>query len=172
MQKYPLAMRWLHWIVALCVIGMLAVGLYMTGLPREDALRTPLYLLHKSFGVTLFALVMLRIMVRWRSQVPPLPERFSRWEKVAANLGHKWLYALLLLMPLTGYAMSDSVGFGVQWFGVPLPHLFPVSRANAEFFEELHEVLAYLLMATIAGHVAAVVKHWWVDKENLLKRML
>ena len=120
-SKYPKPMVALHWIMAIVILGMIACGWYMAELEGEDPLRPVLYDLHKSFGVTALVLVLFRIVLRFSSEKPSLPESFSKLEIKAANAGHVLLYVLMVAVPLSGYAMSTLFGFPVKWFGLELP---------------------------------------------------
>ncbi|NBO19090.1 MAG: cytochrome b [Proteobacteria bacterium] len=167
----------LHWVMALCILLMLASGLAMTTQDLlEKALRFSMYQWHKSLGVLLLWAVFLRLLIRLRFAPPPLPASMKPLEQKAAHAGHWALYALMLAMPLTGWMVVSSSVSGLPtlvfgWFTWPhLPGLAGSSEAH-EFAEEAHEILAWVLMLAIAGHVAAVIKHYVVEKENLLPRM-
>ena len=170
-EKYPLPMRLMHWLVALIILTLLGVGLYMTELPKEDANRGLLYGLHKSFGVTVLLLFALRLALHDSARVPSYPA-FMKWWEIRLSKGvNKFLYAAMVAMPLTGYIMSDGFGFGVKWFGMALPKLFETNRAAGELAGELHEAIAWMLIGAIALHLLGAIKHWLVDKSNILKRM-
>ncbi len=168
---YPRFMVALHWLMAVVIFGMIGSGWYMSTLSGEDTLRPLLYDLHKSFGVTALFLVILRLFIRVRSPKPALPASFKPLEVKAAHAGHGLLYLLMIVVPVSGYAMSTMFGFPVKWFGVELPKLLPVDRLLARDVKELHELLAYTLLAVVAVHVAAVIKHKVLDRVNLLPRM-
>jgi cytochrome b561 len=161
----------LHWLMAVVILGMIACGWYMSELEGEDPLRPLLYDLHKAFGVTAFVLVVIRLLVRFTSRKPALPNSFRPLEVKAAATGHALLYVLMIAVPLSGYAMSTLFGFSVKWFGLELPKLLPVDRLLARDVKEMHELFAYSLLAVIAIHVAAVIKHYLFEKVNLLSRM-
>lgn len=170
-ERYPLLMRILHWTMALLILGMIAAGLYMTSLPEEDPSRMQIYGLHKSFGVLVLLLVFVRVLVRLRSTVPPLPEKIPQTEAVLARLGHFVLYLLIFAVPLAGIAMSNSFGYPVEFFGLALPFSFPENKEIASLFAEAHELLAFGLLAIVGIHVLAVIKHRVKDHVNLLSRM-
>lgn len=171
-EKYPLSIRILHWLIALCVLSLIGAGWYMTGLAREDALRPVIYDLHKSFGVAVLALASLRLLIRLRRSVPPFPVSVRLWEAHTALLTHRLLYAFAMVVPVLGYLMSDGYGFGVKFFDVPLPKLFPTNRTWAEWANQAHAWLAYTLLALIALHVAGALKHLVMDRINLFKRIV
>lgn len=175
MQKYPLSSRILHWLMALLILGMLGIGIYMTDfLPKDSPNHLKIYELHKSFGVMVLILVFIRIFNRLITKVPPLPETISKIEKILAHLGHFALYALMILIPLSGYLMSNSFGFPVHFFGIEMPFLVEKNFEHGKIFAEAHEILAYTLIAVIVLHIAAVVKHRYFDKpeNDVLKRMI
>lgn len=158
-QKYPIAMRALHWAMALIIIALLAVGMYMTDLPKDDPSKAFLYGLHKSFGVTILVLVAIRVLVRAMSAIPALPAAFSAAEKKIIHVGHFALYGLMFLTPTAGYLLSCAAGRTVSWFGVELPSLIAANEEVADFMSEAHETLAYTLLVLVGLHVAAAIKH-------------
>ena len=170
--KYPLLMRILHWVIGLCILGLIVAGWYMTGLDKEDPLRPVFYGLHKSFGVLVLVLVAVRIVVRLRAFVPPQPDAFSAFVKRAAHWGHMALYLFMVVVPFSGYGMSVMGGYGAALFGIPLPDLLPENKALAGLAHEVHEVSPYILLALVVGHVLMVIKHYVIDRVNVLQRML
>lgn len=167
--KYSIGLRALHWLMAALIIAELALGLTMFDFPKE--LKPTAFFWHKSVGITLGMLLLLRVGVRLASVAPPLPASFPRYERVLAKAGHAALYALMLLFPLSGYLMGAAKGHDVPWFGLMLPALpdaYPVLARTARF---LHEALPNAFIALIVLHAAAVAKHWFSQRENLLKRM-
>lgn len=172
-EKYVLAQRVLHWIMAVIILSLIAVGWYMTGIPKDgDAeLRRNLYLLHKSFGTLVLLLVCVRLYVRLKYPAPPLPAGLKPIERRMARLAYAAFYCLMIALPVLGIAISNGYGLSVQFFGITLPRIFPVNRDMAELASELHAVCAYTLLGLVGIHVAAVIKHAVIDKVNLLKRM-
>lgn len=170
-EKYPYALRMLHWLMAAILLGLIAVGWYMAELPKEDPSKFMFYGWHKSFGVLALLLIVLRIAIRLRSSVPPLPEALGAMVNRLSHAGHKLLYLLMALVPLSGYTLSVAGGHEVKMFGIPIPALLPKNEELGELAEELHELLPYLLLAVIVVHVAGVVWHRVVDKQNLLPRI-
>lgn len=170
--KYPLQMRAMHWLLALIILCLLAVGLYMESLSRDDQMRPTLYAMHKSFGVTVFLLLLLRIFFRVRLGVPALPDVISMLERRLALLGHYAFYVFMIVMPLSGFLMTNAFGFAVKLFGIELPRLIGPDRDLGRTLETVHKFSAYLLIALIVLHVAGVIKHRLKDKVNLLQRMI
>jgi cytochrome b561 len=160
----------LHWILALLLAAMLAIGWYMMSI-EDDPGSAWYFDLHKSFGVLFFALVLARMFWRLFHRPSPLPESVSPLETKLASLTHFALYACMFLMPLTGFLGASFTKAGVQFFGVRLPALGLPSHDLAERFFGLHSALAWILVALIALHVAAGLKHLLVDRDGVFQRM-
>ena len=136
----------LHWTTAALVLGMLGVGLWMTGLPI-GLLKLQIYGWHKWIGLTVLVLTLLRLGWRWYAPPPPLPDTITRWERKAAPLAHAALLVLLLAMPVSGWLMSSAAGVSVVWFGVlPLPDLVPRDPDLFKALRTTHYVLSRLLI--------------------------
>lgn len=168
-MKYHISIRTLHWLTATLVILLLTSGLTLDYWPKEY--KKHFYYYHKSFGMIILALVIMRIACRIIFKAPAYPEKFSKSTVYLAKGGTYLFYALLVAMPLTGYAMSMGGGHGVSVFGFPLPDLIGANKPLARTAYNLHEIFANLFIATIILHISAVLKHFFIDKENLLKRM-
>ncbi len=173
-MKYALSSRIIHWIMAALIIFMLALGLYMSDMPKDAVNRMEIYGLHKSLGALALILIIVRIVNRFIFKAPALPDSFPKVEKVLAHLGHIALYLLMIIAPLSGYLMSNSFGYPVSLFALQMPFLIGTNLEMAPFFKEAHEISTTLLMIVIAIHIAAVVKHRFFDKaeNDVLKRML
>lgn len=171
-QRYTRTARWLHWVMAALILTLLPLGLYMEGL-RFSPEKLQLYAWHKWAGVTVFLLVLVRIAWRFGHPPPPLPAHFSRPLRLAAHAGHALLYALMFLIPLSGWLMSSAKGIPTVWFGLlPLPDLVDKHEALGNLLQTVHKYLNWLLMFTLFGHVAAALKHHWIDHDDILLRML
>ena len=167
---HPVA-RGLHWLMALLLAGMVALGVYMTDLPLSPE-KFQLYSWHKWAGVTAFALVGARLAWRAFHPAPALPSTLSAPARLAAQAGHLALYGLMVAIPLTGWLMSSAKGFQTVWFGVlPIPDLVGRDKALGDFLQEAHEALNLLLMLTLGGHLAAALWHHFVLKDDTLRRM-
>lgn len=160
----------LHWLLALALLGSFCVGLYMTGLPLSPQ-RLKLYNWHKWAGVTILVLSALRLA--WRlTHRPPADVPMPAWQQRAAHWAHRALYVLFFAVPLAGWAYSSAAGFPVVLFGVlPLPDFVPADKELAEAIKPLHAVLAWTLALAALAHVAAALKHHFVDQDGLLARM-
>jgi cytochrome b561 len=167
----------LHWVMAISFILMLGSGLVMTEDDLLDkSMQFTLYQWHKSLGVLLLIAFFLRLTIRLIFKPPVLPHQFIKWERVAAHAGHWGLYALMIAIPLAGWVMVSSSVYGLPTivFGMfEWPHIPDIAgnQSIEDLAKEIHEILAYALMAMIAMHIGAVVKHSIKDKINLLTRM-
>ena len=161
----------LHWLTAVGVLGLLAAGLWMTGLPF-GLLKLKAYAWHKWIGLTVLVLTLARLFWRWRAPPPSLPAQVTGWERRLAPLGHATLLALLLAQPVVGWLMSSAGGVQVFWFGfVPLPDLVPRDQQLFEALKLAHRALAYTLMAVVAVHILAVVRHDFFRRDGVFRRM-
>lgn len=165
----PFAML-LHWVLALAIIGSFCMGVYMSDLPFSPQ-RLKLYNWHKWAGVTILALSALRLL--WRLVRKPPPDiPMPGWQRGAAHATHLLLYLLFFAVPLVGWAYSSAAGFPIVWFGVlPLPSFVPVDKELAEAIKPWHAYLAFAMAALVLAHVAAALKHQFIDRDGLLARM-
>lgn len=174
--RYSTTAITLHWLLALALVGIFAVGLYMTSLPFSPA-RLKLYNWHKWAGVSILTLSALRLLWRLTHRPPALPAAVQaampRWQQTAHHATHHLLYLLFFAVPLLGWAYSSAAGFPIVFLGlVQLPDFVPVSPALAETIKPLHWISAYALAALVVLHVAAALKHHLIDRDGLLSRML
>ena len=159
-----------HWLLALAIFGAFALGLYVADLaPSPDAVR--LITWHKWGGLTILALSGLRLL--WRlTHRPPAEVPMPVWQLRAAQLMHLALYALFFAVPLVGWAYSSAAGHPIVWFGVlPLPDFVSVDKALADDLKELHETVAWALVVIAGLHIAAALKHQFIDRDGLIDRM-
>jgi len=172
MPKYPLAIRVTHWLMAIIIIGLLCVGLIMTSLPKEDPLRNTLFMLHKSFGILVFILFFVRIFFRVRLGGLPLPEVIPPLERTLAHAGHHTLYLFMVIMPLSGFLMTEAFGRPVPFFGLTMPKVIGVDKDLGHLLDGVHDYGAYILIAILVLHVGAVIWHRVKEHVNLLDRMI
>ncbi len=169
---YTATAKALHWLMALIIFGLIALGLYMTGLPMSPK-KLQVYSWHKWAGVTLFVLLLVRVAWRITHRPPPLPWQMGRLQQLAAHAGHLGLYLMMMALPISGWLMSSAKGFQTVWFGVlPLPDLLAKDKVLGDQLQALHQTLAWLLIAMLVVHVLAALKHHWLDKDDILTRML
>lgn len=161
-----------HWLVFLLVVALFAIAWYMTGLPLGPE-KIRIYNLHKSIGVLVLSLMALRLLWRWISPPPPLPSDMADWERLAAQASHILLYTLLLTQPVVGIVHSWSANFPVVVFGLfSLPNLTGPSEALKAFLGATHFWIGWALLALIAVHAAAALRHHFVLRDDVLRRML
>ena len=171
-SRYSSAQKWLHWTMALLIVTMLVIGLTMTNL-GDGALKNWLYEFHKSIGITVLTLALIRAAVRWRHGAPPLEPGIPAWQRVAAHASHYTLYALIMLVPLAGWTATSSCCPPVKLFWtVPLTLPVPGNEAFSETVFRIHFTLAFILAAVVALHVAAALQHHFIRKDRTLLRML
>jgi cytochrome b561 len=174
-MKYHIVSRVIHWLMALIILFLLGLGIYMTDfLSKEAPNRMEIYNLHKSLGVMVLILVFVRIINRFANKPPALPDSLPKFEKIAAHLAHIALYLLMILVPLSGYLMSNSFGYPVNFFSIQLPFLVQQNFELGNLFHNAHWILAYSLIAILALHILGVIKHRFFDKteNDVLKRMI
>jgi len=170
-NTYTPVAKGLHWLMAVLILGLLALGIYMSDLPLSPQ-KLELYSWHKWFGVTVFLLLWLRLAWRVTHRPPALPETLSAPMRLAAHAGHAALYLLMLAIPLSGWLMSSAKGFQTVWFGVlPILDLLGRDRELGDLLQQVHKLLNLLLMLTLAGHVLAALWHHFVLKDDTLRRM-
>jgi len=169
---YTATAKALHWLMAILFFGLLALGFYMHDLPLSPE-RLQLYSWHKWAGVTAFLLIWLRLVWRVTHRPPTLPASMSPMWQLAAHAGHLVLYVLMIAIPLSGWLMSSAKGFQTVWFGVlPIPDLLGKDKELGDLLQTIHMVLNLTFVAVIAGHIGAALKHHFIDKDDILTRML
>lgn len=172
MTQYGVVTKVFHWVMALLIISLLCVGFYMNGMSLGLA-KFKIYALHKSFGIIVLVLAILRILWHLYSKKPALVSSLKPTEKYAAHTAHILLYVLFVFMPLSGWLMSSAFGRSVKFFGtISLPDLLTKNRELAEILATVHFVIAWSLVVLITLHVVAALKHHIIDKDNTLRRML
>ncbi len=170
-SSYSRAAITLHWLIALAVIGQFLGIQYAEGLSREDPAMATVYMIHKSTGLTILALTLIRLFIRLRRGFIPLPQHMAGWEIVLARGTHVAFYALLLLMPLSGWIFGISADRGLDWYGIfPVPALPAGGLADAA--HQFHELGAWALVILFVLHVLGALKHQFLDRDDVLARML
>ena len=173
-MRYDAVAIALHWAVAALILGLVAVGFTMTGLKPGSPLQFQLYQGHKSLGITVLALTLLRLGWRLAHRPPPLLETMSPGERRLARAGHAALYLLMLAMPLLGWAVVSTSPFNIPTvlFGViPFPHL-PLPHGVNATAKLLHLSGAWMMIVTVLGHGAAALRHHYLLGDDVLRRML
>lgn len=171
-QRYTGVSIGLHWLIGLMILVSFGVGLYMVDLSLSPT-KLRLYSWHKWAGVTIFALVFIRCIWRLTHAAPALPVEMPRWQRIAAEASHYLLYALMIAIPLSGWLMSSAKGFQTVYFGVlPIPDLLDKNKELGETLALVHKVLNFTMIGIVIVHAAAALKHHFIDKDDILRRML
>jgi len=162
----------LHWITALIILFVIPAGIVMTNI-GEGALQNTLYNLHRSFGVLVFVIALARVLTRIAHGGPGHAAGLTTFERYASTFVHYALYALLFASPILGWLMTSAFRVDVSVFGLfTLPHLVPQDDAAFKFYQRLHFISGVAMAALVAVHIAAALKHTFVDKDTVLWRML
>lgn len=162
----------LHWIVAILIVFNLAFGFYLVDLPLSPQ-KLRFFSWHKWVGITIFLFAAARLLWRLSHAPPPFPASMRPWEVRLARITHVLLYALFFAAPLSGWLFSSASGFQTVYLGVlPIPDLLAKDKALAEVLKLAHHWINYTLAAIVALHIAAALKHHFVDRDEVLIRML
>ncbi|MGI4813247.1 MAG: cytochrome b [Janthinobacterium lividum] len=185
--QYTRVAMLLHWLIALLIIANVCLGLSAALIPDDwlsDTVERLIIDTHKSIGITVLGLAILRVLWRLTHRPPALPVSFPKWEQVLAHIVHAALYVLIFALPLTGWihdsAWKDAATHPMALFGlVPWPrigyvmHLDPAERETLHTqFDVLHTWCGYALYVVLALHVLGALKHQWIDRKSVLTRML
>jgi cytochrome b561 len=174
-RRYGAVAIALHWLMALLLSALVALGLYMTRLPDVgfDTWKIRLILYHKQLGILALMLVALRLLWRLGNVLPQLLEALPDWQKVVARFVHLCFYALMLALPLTGWLMSSATGIPVSVLGLfALPDLVPYDDLLFHTLVDAHRYLGYALIVCMAAHIGAALRHHWLLRDGTLKKML
>jgi cytochrome b561 len=160
----------LHWLVALLIVGLLCLGWYMMAIEKQPGADW-YFNLHRSLGVLLAGLVVLRVLWRVSHRPAELPAGVPMWEKQLALAAHWLLYACMVVMPLTGYLGAAYNKSGVAFFGIALPFWAENSRNLSKLFFTVHAGLVWIIVAAVVLHALAGFKHLLVNKDQVFQRM-
>ena len=161
----------LHWLLAFGLIYQLWLGVWMGDIPKTPpGLCAEWFNWHKSIGIVLGLLIVLRALWRLTHQPPALPATLPRWQAWAAQMNHALLYVCMVAMPLSGFLGSSFTAYPIKFFGTPLPRLWEASAELKEFFSGVHTACSYLLMALIATHILAALWHV-VRRDGVINRI-
>jgi cytochrome b561 len=172
----------LHWLIALGIVINVAIALSVDSMP--DGWVRPAIDTHKSIGITVLGLAILRVLWRLSHRPPELPTRFQRWERAVAHVVHVLLYILMFALPISGW-LHDSAWDGaathpmtlfytVPWFRIGFIMNQPPALKHHlhDLFGAIHTAFGYVLYAALALHLLGVLKHEWIDRDSVLRRML
>jgi cytochrome b561 len=179
--RYGTVAMTFHWLIALLVITNICVGLYMADLPRSDPTKFITVQTHKSIGLTVLVLSILRLMWRLMNPIPPLPADLNPALHFGARASHFLLYFLIVFIPLTGWLLvsSSSLGNPTQYFGLfdwpNIPFVSDLPRASKaplhDIFGNTHVILAWSAIVLIPLHVLAALYHYFIRRDGVLQRM-
>jgi len=171
LARYGAVAQLFHWAIVALIITQFVLAQRAEGL--SPVAKIGVLATHKSVGITILGLALLRLAWRLFNPVPPPPSGTPRWQQRAAHVSHFLLYALLFITPVLGWLMSSARAFSVSWFGlVTLPDFIEPNRAAFERLHDAHEAMAKTLAALALVHVAAALKHHFIDRDDVLRRML
>ncbi|QGR02239.1 cytochrome b [Ehrlichia ruminantium] len=171
-EKYHYSVRIMHWLTGIPIILMLILGFWMKSLPNTYPVLKNIYILHKSIGIILLALLLLRVMFRTLSVIPPYYKGFPNYLAIISKITHVSLYILSITMATSGYVMSSASGRAIQIFSLNVPLLIDINENIAIIAKQCHNVCAYMLSVTIILHILAVLKHKFIDKDNIFNRII
>ncbi len=171
-ERWGSVAKFLHWTIAILVVVMLIVGNFMEDLPNSpDKMR--IYALHKSTGLSILALMIVRLGWRYFDPRPADPPGLGSLAKFASRAVHMAFYALLILMPLSGWLYNSASNFPLKWFGLfRVPALSGPDKQIKQLALETHETLFWIILAVLIVHAAAALKHHFIDRDSVLRRML
>ena len=192
-NQYTKTAKILHWLIALGIFGMFALGWFMSDIPKEAAKqsvfdifdlgifhwtsaeevspRSFYFNVHKSFGVTIFALIIIRILWRLTHTPPALLASYKAIERKLANGAHRLLYLLMLILPLSGVIMAVYSKYGIKWFGMDFIKGLD-NNPMREIFKSAHEIIGLVMIAIIVIHILGALKHKFIDKDETMDRIL
>ena len=171
-DKYGLIAQAFHWLIGLTIIAMIPFGWWMEGLEANPE-KYKFYGLHKSIGVVVLALVILRFFWRRMNETVENLKTHKPWEKILSKTVHIALYVLMLAMPLSGWLMSSAGGHPVSIFGLfTVPPLVNKDPALGKILNSAHSLIAWGVIAIMSLHVLGALKHHFLDKDKTLRRML
>ncbi len=170
--RYTAIAQALHWIIAALIAVQFTLAWTADDLPLGMH-KLALLARHKSFGMTVLMLAVLRLVWRLFNPAPPLPAGMTGIERFLARATHFAFYVLLFAMPLTGWLMSSAKNYSVSWFGLfTWPNLIGPNERSFQILKETHDLLSDVLFAIVILHVLAALKHHFWNKDDVLKRML
>ncbi|WP_035053365.1 cytochrome b [Andreprevotia chitinilytica] len=177
MQRYSSAQIALHWLIALLIFSAFGLAWYFGSVeitsPATFKLKGSLIVWHKWVGITVLALVLIRLVLRVVRGAPAALPNQPAWQVKAAEATHYLLYALMVALPVIGWLLTSAKGYPVVLFKlVQLPDLVGKDEALGKTLQDVHEFAAYTLLALVALHAAAAIKHHFIDRDDTLKRML
>lgn len=171
-SRYGLVSILLHWVAALAVFGLFGLGLWMRGLDYYSSWYRTAPDLHKSIGITLFVLMLARLLWRFLSPPPGAPASHGQFTRLASKAGHALLYLGLFALMISGYLISTADARGISVFGLfEVPATLTSIPDQADVAGLIHEYLAWGLVIFVGLHALAALKHHFIDRDATLVRM-
>lgn len=177
-NRYTLGQRLIHWLMAIMILGTLAVGMIFAILEFKGTLETfgkdttnLLYKYHKTFGILIGALIILRIALKLATPRPEYDPPLKRFDRIASASLHGFFYVALVVMPITGWLATGASGFPVEFFNWNLPAILSKDKDLGALLYEIHGVFGWLLLIGAIVHIGAAVKHWLIDRDGVMGRM-
>jgi cytochrome b561 len=172
LERYGRVGAVLHWLIGLALLGQVTFGFLLDDIaPRGSVSRGAVINLHKSFGIVLGVLILLRLAWRLAHRPPSLPGFLPDWQATAARWSHRALYACMIVMPLSGYVASNFSKHGIVFFGLTLRPWGPDLKPVYQVLNGVHVVTAWIFAALIAVHVLAALQHGLVARDGVFRRM-
>ena len=177
-DRYALVQRLLHWLIVILVLGVLGVGMTLGFLGFDGVKETfggaatnALYAYHKTFGVMILALMILRLALRVSLGAPPYRPPLTKSEHIASRAVHGLFYVALVAMPVIGWLATAAGGYPVQFFGWTLPGIIGKDQALSKTLFFVHGVIGWAILGLIVLHVAGALRHWLVKRDRVMARM-
>ena len=168
--RYTKVVIWLHWLIGLAVIANICLAMLTEGLPRET--QRAAMDVHKALGITILALTILRILWRLGHKPPPMPASTPAWQKLLSRIVHFLFYALLILLPLSGWVWMSAADRPIDFFGLAtIPTIVAPNEGLADVMHDRHEVLGLAMLGLAVVHILAALKHQFFDRNGLIGRM-
>jgi cytochrome b561 len=171
-QSWGAGAKFFHWTMAALILFQIMLGVMAVTWPVSPT-KLNLFVWHKSFGVIILTLVVLRLLWRITDVTPALPDGMPAWERVAARVSHTLLYGLMVALPITGWIINSAanIPFRIFWL-VPLPPITGPDKALADLFAQIHGALALTLVVVLVAHIGAALRHHFAKHDKVLVRML
>lgn len=169
-RRYSRVASWLHWLIGIAVIANIGLAMLTEDMPKET--HRAAMGIHKALGITILALTVLRILWRLGHRPPPLPAKMQGWERALTKTVHFLFYALLILLPLSGWLWMSSADRPIDFFGLlTIPSITTPSKALADVMHESHEILGLTMLGLAVLHIVAALKHQYIDRDRLMARI-
>ncbi|WP_017444301.1 cytochrome b [Gayadomonas joobiniege] len=170
-MQYPKLIKICHWLAAFLIIGLFAVGFWMVDLSYYSEWYHEAPAQHKNFGLVLFVVMLVRLFAKLILKSPP--PIGAKWERRTATATHILLYLLVFFIIFSGYLISTAKGQGIQWFNlIEVPALLTEIPEQADLAGAMHKYLAYSLIALVLVHAIGALKHHFIDKDAIFKRII